>query len=169
MKHQHLALTTALAASICFLPLHLTAQSPKPAPPAMRHAAAIHMSDDAFARVAPRVHRSAVSLEHEFERERRGNEKLTRRQFLIASVLSHNLGGDHPDVTTNAILKDLRMGRTFRRALEGRGLSSSQALDAVRQAEREVGQSAPRPRQPSGGMKTDAPGAKKDTTKVRGG
>lgn len=168
MKHPHLALTAAFAASICVLPQHLAAQSPKPAQPAMRHAAATHTSDDAFAHVAPKVHRSAFSLEQEFEGARKGDAKLTRRQFLIASVLSHNLGGDHPDVTTSAILKDLRMGRTFRRALVGRGLTSSQALDAVRQAEREVGQSPRRQRQPSG-RKTDATGTKNDTTTVRGG
>jgi hypothetical protein len=166
MKRQFLAVATAVGALVCLMAWPAVAQSVKATPAAMHN-------DNAFARIAPKVHTSSFNLEREFENARRDNAKLTRPQFLTAKLLSENVSGDHPDASTTAILRDLKAGRSFQRSLEGLGLDRSQAATAVREAEREVRaaeQTTPAADKPMHGM-APAHGMmmKKDSTKTHGG
>lgn len=138
MKHSHLAVAVSAAVLTALVIRPAAAQNASATPPAMRHASAIHHDDPAFTRIAPKVHASVTRLEREFEKAQRGNPTLTRPEFLTAAVLSQNLIGDHPDITTHAILQDLQRGRDVRRSLEGLGLTRPAAVTAVHEAQLEV-------------------------------
>lgn len=166
MKRQFLAVVTAVGALVCLMAWPAVAQSVKATPAAMHN-------DNAFARIAPKIHTTSFNLEREFENARRDNAKLTRPQFLTAALLSENLSGDHPDVSTTMILRDLKRGRSYQRSLVGLGLTGSDAATAVREAEREVHaaeRTTPAADKPMHGM-TPAHGMmmKKDSTKTQGG
>lgn len=159
MKRQFLAVVTAVGALACLMAWPAVAQSVKATPAAMHN-------DNSFARIAPKVHTTAFNLERDFQKAHHSNTRLTRSQFLTARLLSENLSGDHPDVTTTMILRDLKSGRSFRHSLEGLGLTGAQAAAAVREAGREVRtaeQTTPTADKAHGMM------MKKDSTNTRGG
>jgi hypothetical protein len=165
MKQYSLAVAATAAALACLVPSLVTAQSTVPQHPAMHRMSTVSTDDAVFSRIAPKLYTSPDHLQREFAAACKQNAKLTRSEYLTAAVLSHNLSGDHPDVTTQAILSDIRMGRTFRRALEGRGLKGPDALTTLRTAQREVHaaeQNAP-------DMSERAHPTKKDSTKRHGG
>lgn len=96
------------------------------------------VQNSAFRNIAPKLTTTAVALNRDYRLALKENPRLTRDQFLTACVLSHNLVGDHPSVSRNSVLRDLKRGRTFQSALTGLGLTSTEAHTAVRQAAREV-------------------------------
>jgi hypothetical protein len=138
MKRLSLAIAAAAAVLVCLAPRHAAAQSAKPTQPAMHKTSAGQPNDDVFTRIAPKLYTSASNLKHEFATARRENAKLTRREFLTAVVLSQNLSGEHPAITTHAILIDRKKGRPFHGSLEGLGLTATAATTALQEAQREV-------------------------------
>lgn len=69
------------------------------------------------------------------------NPDLKFGQYVAATRLAQNLGTRFPNVTRNAILAGLASGDSLGRTLQNLGLSSEQASDAKKRAEREVKQS----------------------------
>jgi len=78
------------------------------------------------------------ALETAFETARQANPKLTRGQFVAASMLAHNLGSKNSEITTQAILSGLQSGKGIGQTLQGLGLSAKDAEDAERQARRDA-------------------------------
>ncbi len=71
------------------------------------------------------------ALETAFETARQANPKLTRGQFVAASM-------KNSEITTQAILSGLQSGKGIGQTLQGLGLSAKDAEDAERQARRDA-------------------------------
>ena len=63
------------------------------------------------------------------------NPDLTYGQFVAANVVSDNLGGRYPGITSQAILAGLAQGDSLGQTLRNLGMSKDQAKDAQRTAE----------------------------------
>ena len=91
--------------------------------------------------VANSLHMNANALRAGYQSALLKNPNLTFGQFVAATRLAHNLGANHPNITRDAILAGLANGKSIGQTLQSLGLSSREAKDAKKQAEREIEQS----------------------------
>jgi hypothetical protein len=91
-----------------------------------------------FRGVAAKLNTTPEALENAYEHDREVNPRLSRGNFIAANVLADNLGQQHPNITTPAILSGLQRGESVGQTLEGLGLSASEAKQARRAADCET-------------------------------
>ncbi len=91
--------------------------------------------------VANALHINANALRAGYQSALLKNPNLTFGQFVAATRLAHNLGGEHPNITRDAILAGLANGKSIGQTLQNLGLSSREAKDAKKRAEKEIEQS----------------------------
>ena len=88
--------------------------------------------------IADTVHVNANDLRAGYQTALVSNPKLKFGQYVAATRLAQNLGGRFPAITRNAILDGLASGNSIGRTLQNLGLSSDEANEARKQAEREI-------------------------------
>src|SRR5258708_4579691 len=88
--------------------------------------------------IAGSLHVNANALRSQYQVALAKNPNLTFGQFVAATRLAHNLGRNNPNITRDAILSGLASGRSIGQTLQDLGLSSREAKEAKKQAEREV-------------------------------
>jgi len=105
--------------------------------------------------VATKLGSSPEAMESAYMTAKQANPKLTRGQFIAANILVNNLGSKNSAITIEALLSGLQSGKSIGQTLQGLGLSSKEAHDAQRQADREAREaegtttdSAPKPKTP---------------------
>jgi hypothetical protein len=91
--------------------------------------------------VANALHINANALRAGYQSALLKNPNLRFGQFVAATRLAHNLGGEHPNITRDAILAGLANGKSIGQTLQSLGLSSREAKDAKKRAEKEIEQS----------------------------
>ena len=91
-----------------------------------------------FRGIAAKLNTTPEALNNAFENARAGNPKLSRGNFIAANVLADNLGAQHPNITTPAILSGLQSGKSLGQTLQSLGLSASEAKQARRTADRQA-------------------------------
>ena len=84
------------------------------------------------------LHTNANDLRAGYQAALATNPNLTFGNYVSATRLGQNLGRRFPNVTRDAILSGLASGRSLGQTLQDLGLSSDQAKDAKKQAEREI-------------------------------
>jgi hypothetical protein len=87
--------------------------------------------------VARSLHVTANDLRSQYQAALATNPNLKFGQFVAATRLAHNLGGRDPNITRDAILAGLANGRSIGQTLQALGLSSREAKEAVKQADRD--------------------------------
>jgi len=93
------------------------------------------VSVKSFRGIAAKLNTTPEALQHAFENARVANPKLSRGNFVAANVLADNLGAQHPNITTQAILSGLQSGKSIGRTLQSLGLSGTEAKQARRAAD----------------------------------
>jgi hypothetical protein len=88
-----------------------------------------------FRGIAAKLNTTPEALQNAFENARVANPKLSRGNFVAANVLADNLGAQHPNITTQAILSGLQSGKSVGRTLKSLGLSGTEAKQARRAAD----------------------------------
>jgi hypothetical protein len=88
--------------------------------------------------IANTLHVSANSLRSGYQAALAVNPNLKFGQYVAATRLEQNLHSRFPNVTRNAILAGLASGDSLGRTLQDLGLSSAQANEAKKRAEREI-------------------------------
>ena len=88
--------------------------------------------------IARRLNTSHDELRSRYETALLTNPDLKFGQFVAANMLGRNLSRRNPSITTEAILAGLADGKSIGRTLQDLGLSSREAKDAERKAEREL-------------------------------
>ena len=127
----------------------VTAQGKPAAPPAarVRHTPMGHPSNsapkpkdtnDTFRGVATKLGTTPDAMQSAYLTAKAANPKLTRGRFVAANILAQNLGSKNSAITTQAILSGLQSGKSIGQTLQSLGLSSKEAHDAQRQADREA-------------------------------
>jgi hypothetical protein len=91
-----------------------------------------------FRGIATKLNTTPEALQYAFETARAANPKLSRGNFIAANVLADNLGAQHPNITTQAILSGLQSGKSVGRTLQSLGLSASEAKQAKRAADHDT-------------------------------
>jgi len=91
-----------------------------------------------FRGIAAQQNTTPEALENAFEHARDANPELSRSDFIAASVLANNLGPQHPNITTPAILSGLQRGESMGQTLQSLGLSAAEAKRARRAADRQA-------------------------------
>jgi len=91
-----------------------------------------------FRGIAAKLNTTPVALQNAFETARVANPKLSRGNFVAANVLADNLGAQHPNITTQAILSGLQSGKSVGRTLQSLGLSETEAKQARRAADHDT-------------------------------
>ena len=89
-------------------------------------------------RMARTLKMSANDLRGQYQVALASNPDLKFGQFVAATRLSQNLGDRHPAITRAAILSRLADGRSLGQSLQDLGLSSREASEAKKRAEREI-------------------------------
>ena len=84
---------------------------------------------------------SANQLRSGYQAALKTNPNLKFGQFVAANRIAKNLGSRNPNITTDAILKGLAGGKSIGQTLQGLGLSSKEAKDAEKTADREIKES----------------------------
>jgi hypothetical protein len=84
--------------------------------------------------IAAKLNTTAEALAAAYERAQLTNPRLNRGRFIAANMLAANLGGAHPNITTQAMLSGLQSGRSIGQTLQSLGLSASQTKAATRTA-----------------------------------
>ena len=145
-----LIIVVAVAASLTLGAAAIgTAQGKAGGPPAtrVRHTPMGHPSNaapkpshpsDTFQGVAKKLGTTPDALESEYQTAKQANPQLKRGQFVAANILAQNLGSKNPAITTQAILSGLQSGKSIGQTLQSLGLSSQEAHDAQRQADRDA-------------------------------
>ncbi len=87
--------------------------------------------------IAGSLHVNANVLRSQYQVALTQNPNLKFGQFVAATRLAHNLGRNNPNITRDAILAGLAAGKSLGRTLQDLGLSSREANEAKKQAERE--------------------------------
>jgi len=95
-------------------------------------------SSDSFKGIAAKLGTTPDALQSGYEAAKQANPKLSRGQFVSASMVAHNLSSKNPAITTQAILSGLQGGKSMGQTLQGLGLSAKDAEDAERQARRDA-------------------------------
>ncbi len=120
----------------------VTAQGKPATPPAarVRRTPAPKPSNpsNTFRGVATKLGTTPEAMESAYQTALQANPKLTRGHFVAANVLAQNLSSKYPAVTTNAILSGLQSGKSIGQTLQSLGLSTKEARDAQRQADRDA-------------------------------
>jgi hypothetical protein len=88
--------------------------------------------------IADALHTNANDLRAGYRAALASNPNLKFGQYVAATRLAENLGPTHPNITRNAILAGLANGKSIGQTLQNLGLSSHDAKDAVKQADREI-------------------------------
>lgn len=88
--------------------------------------------------IAHALHTNANDLRAGYQTALTTNPNLTFGQYVAATRIAQNLGDRFPSITRNAILDGLASGKSLGRTLQDLGLSSRQASEAKKQAEREI-------------------------------
>lgn len=141
----HLVIDIALVAGLT-LGATAVAAAQRKAPPATRHTAVAHPSDEAakakspgsFRGIAAKLGTTPDALESAYQAAKQANPKLTRGNFVAANMLSHNLSAKNSAITTDAILNGLKSDKSIGQTLQGLGLSAKDAEDAEKQARRDT-------------------------------
>lgn len=89
-------------------------------------------------RVARALHTNANDLRAGYQAALVTNPNLKFGHYVAATRLAQNLGGRFPAITRSAILDSLAEGNSIGRTLQDLGLSSHEASEAKKQAEREI-------------------------------
>jgi len=63
---------------------------------------------------------------------------LSRGQFIAANMVAKNLSSKNPAITADALLNGLKSGKSIGQTLQSLGLSSQDAHEAQRQADRDT-------------------------------
>ena len=69
------------------------------------------------------------------------NPNLKFGQYVAANRIAKNLGSRNPNITTDAILQGLASGKSIGQTLQNLGLSSKEAKEAEKTADREIKES----------------------------
>ena len=88
--------------------------------------------------IANTLHVNANDLRSGYQAALVTNPNLKFGQYVAATRLEQNLHSRFPNITRNAILAGLASGDSLGRTLQNLGLSSQQANEAKKQAEREL-------------------------------
>jgi hypothetical protein len=88
--------------------------------------------------IANTLHVNANDLRADYQAALATNPNLKFGQFVAATRVSQNLSSRFPNITRDAILTGLASGDSLGRTLQNLGLSSDQASEARKQAEREI-------------------------------
>jgi len=88
--------------------------------------------------IANTLHVNANALRSGYQAALAVNPNLKFGQYVAATRLEQNLHARFPNITRNAILAGLASGDSLGRTLHNLGLSSHQANEAKKQAEREI-------------------------------
>jgi hypothetical protein len=91
--------------------------------------------------MAKALHVNANDLRSGYRQALTTNPNLKFGQYVAATRLQQNLHSRFPNVTRDAILAGLASGDSLGRTLQNLGLSSREASEAKKQAEREIKQS----------------------------
>jgi len=91
--------------------------------------------------MAARLHTNANDLREGYRAALTTNPNLKFGQYVAATRIAANLGDTHPNITRDAILAGLAQGDSIGRTLRNLGLSSDEAKDAERRANREIKES----------------------------
>jgi hypothetical protein len=84
------------------------------------------------------LHTNANDLRAGYQTELATNPNLKFGQYVAATRLAQNLGTRFPAITRSAILDGLASGKSIGRTLQDLGLSSNEASEAKKQADREI-------------------------------
>ncbi len=84
------------------------------------------------------LHTNANDLRSGYQAALATNPDLTFGNYVAATRLGQNLNARFPNVTRDAILNGLASGRSLGQTLQDLGLSSDEAKDAKKQADREI-------------------------------
>jgi hypothetical protein len=88
--------------------------------------------------IAKTLHVNANDLRRGYQAALAINPNLKFGQYVAATRLAQNLNSSFPNVTRNAILAGLASGDSLGRTLQNLGLSSREANEAKKRAEREI-------------------------------
>jgi hypothetical protein len=88
--------------------------------------------------IANTLHVNANDLRNGYQAALAINPNLKFGQYVAATRLEQNLHSRFPNVTRNAILAGLASGDSLGRTLQNLGLSSREANEAKKRAEREI-------------------------------
>lgn len=99
-----------------------------------------HADDDLrdHPNLAHSLHMNANDLRSGYQAALATNPNLSFGNYVSAVRLGQNLNGRFPGVTTDSILNGLASGRSLGQTLQDLGLSSDEAKDAKKQAERDI-------------------------------
>ena len=84
------------------------------------------------------LHTNANDLRSGYQAALATNPNLTFGNYVAATRLGQNLNSRFPNITRDAILNGLASGRSLGQTLQDLGLSSDEAKDAKKQAERDI-------------------------------
>lgn len=84
------------------------------------------------------LHTNANDLRAGYQAALATNPDLTFGNYVAATRLGQNLNRRFPNITRDAILSGLASGRSLGQTLQDLGLSSDEAKEAKKQAEREI-------------------------------
>jgi len=84
------------------------------------------------------LHTNANDLRSGYQAALATNPNLTFGNYVAATRLGQNLNARFPNITRDAILNGLASGRSLGQTLQDLGLSSDEAKDAKKQAERDI-------------------------------
>ncbi len=88
--------------------------------------------------MAGRLQTTANELRNGYQAALLANPNLKFGQYVAATRLGANLGGRHPNVTTDAILAGLANGNSIGRTLRDLGVGKDEAKDAEKNVDREI-------------------------------
>ena len=91
-----------------------------------------------FRGIARKLNTTPEALQAEFLAAHALNPDLKFGQFVAANVVGDNLGSNHPNITSGAILAGLQSGRSLGQTLQDLGLSKDEAKAAKRRAEDQI-------------------------------
>lgn len=84
---------------------------------------------------------SANQLRSGYQSALAANPNLKFGQYVAANRIAKNLGSRNPNITTDAILQGLAGGRSIGQSLQDLGMSSKEAKEAEKTADREIKES----------------------------
>jgi hypothetical protein len=91
--------------------------------------------------LAKGMNMSANQLRDGYQAALANNPNLKFGQYVAANRIAKNLGDRNPNITSDAILQGLAGGRSIGQRLQELGLSSKDAKDAEKNAERQIKES----------------------------
>jgi hypothetical protein len=91
--------------------------------------------------LAKGMNMSANELRDGYQAALANNPKMKKNQIVAANRNAKNLGSRNPNITADAILQGLADGKSIGQRLQELGLSSNEAKDAVKTADREIKES----------------------------